>query len=102
MLSMTEIWFRNINGQKKNLSVFLDLKKTFDTVNHDVLLMKLLAYGVTDFAHCWFTSYLTGRERYCYIDGKSSNKHLVQCGIPPWSCLGPLLFIIYMNDFENV
>ena len=41
------------------------------------------------------------REQYCYVEGKSSNKRLVQCGIPQGSCLGPLLFIIYMNDFEK-
>ena len=84
-----------------NLSVLLDLKKAFDTVDHDVLLSKLSAYGVTDLAHGWFTSYLAGREQYFYVEGKSSNKRLVQCGIPQGSCLGPLLFIIYMNDFEK-
>ena len=98
-MNITETWFRNINEQKTNLSVFLDLKKAFDTVDHDVLLSKLSAYGVTDLAHGWFTSYLAGREQYCYVEGKSSNKRLVQCGIPQGSCLGPLLFIIYMNDF---
>ena len=101
ILNMTETWSNNINEQKTNLSVFLDLKKAFDTVDHDVLLSKLSAYGVTDLAHGWFTSYLTGREQYCYIEGKSSNKRLVQCGIPQGSCLGSLLFIIYMNDFEK-
>ena len=101
IMNITETWFRNINEQKTNLSVFLDLKKAFDTVDHDVLLSKLSAYGVTDLAHGWFTSYLAGREQYCYVEGKSSNKRLVQCGIPQGSCLGPLLFIIYMNDFEK-
>ena len=87
--------------QKTNLSIFLDLKIAFDTVVNDVLLSKLSAYGVTDPARGWFTSYLTGREQYCYVEGKSSNKRLVQCGIPQGSCLVPLLFIIYMNDFEK-
>ena len=96
-----ETWFRNINEQETNLSVFLDLKKAFDTVDHDILLSKLSAYGVTDLAHNWFTSYLAGREQYCYVEGKSSNNRLVQCGIPQGSCYGPLLFIIYMNDFEK-
>ena len=64
-------------------------------------MSKLSAYGVTDLAHGWFTSYLAGREQYCYVEGISSNKRLVQCGIPQGSCLGPLLFIIYMNDFEK-
>ena len=100
-MNITETWFRNSNEQKTNLSVFLDLKKVFDTVDHDVLLSKLSAYGVTDLAYGWFTSYLAGREQYCYVEGKSSNKHLVQCGIPQGSCLGPLLFIIYMNDFAK-
>ena len=76
-------------------------KKAFDTVDHDILSSKLSAYGVTDLAHSWFTSYLAGREQHCYVEGKSSNNRLVQCGIPQGSCLGPILFIIYMNDFEK-
>ena len=101
ILNMTETWFKNSNEQKTNSSVFLDLKKAFDTVDHDVLLSKLSAYGVTDLAHGWFTLYLTWRDQYCYIESKSSSKRLAQCGIPQGSCLGPLLFIIYMNDFEK-
>ena len=76
-------------------------KKAFETVGHAVLLSKLSAYGVTDLAHGWLTSYLAGREQYCYVEGKSSNKRLMQCGIPQGSCLGPSLFIIYMNYYEK-
>ena len=101
ILNMTETWFKNINEQNTNLSVILDLTKAFDIVDHDVLLSKLSAYGVTDLAHGWFTSYLTATEQHCCVEGKSSNKRLEQCGIPQGLCLGPLLFIIYMNDFEE-
>ena len=83
------------------MSVFLDLKKAFDTVDHDILLSKLSALGVTGKEHCWFTSYLQNREQFCCIDGQKSSTSSIECGIHQGSCLRPLLFIIYVNDFER-
>ena len=83
------------------MSVFLDLKKAFDTVDHDILLSKLSALGVIEKTHCWFTLYLRNREQFCRVDGQNSSTKSVNCGIPQGSCLGPLLFIIYVNDFER-
>ena len=84
-----------------NLNIFLDLKKAFDTVDHTTLLLKLLNYGIESTSYNWFTSYLTNREQFCHWDGACSSRDILKCDIPQCSCLGPLLFLLYINDFEN-
>ena len=83
-----------------NMSDFLDLKIVFDTVDHDLLMSKLAAYGITGGPHQWFSSYLKRREQYCQIRGVRSSCRVAKYGIPQGSGLGPILFIIYeTNDF---
>ena len=101
LLNVTDSCFSNINNRKINISIFLDLKKAFDTVDHEILISKLTKYGVVGTPLRWFTSYLTDRKQYCQIDGHKSSLKSVHCGIPHGSCLGPLLFILYVNDFEQ-
>ena len=84
-----------------NLAIFLDLRKAFDTVDHSILIKKLNSYGIVDRTRDWFESYLTNRTQFCILNGNKSKQRRVTCGIPQGSCLGPLLFIIYLNDFEN-
>ena len=81
--------------------VVLDLQKAFDTVNHTILLGKLRAVGLAENSIKWFDSYLTGRNQVVDIDGVYWEPREVTCGVPQGSILGPLLFLVYVNDMVS-
>ena len=82
--------------------MLIDLSKTFDTVDHAILLKKLELYGITDRNYAWIKSYLANRLQYIQIDENSRTEFcVVKCGVPYGSILGPLLFLLYVNDLKN-
>ena len=98
----TNSWLLNMDNGHSNAVIFLDLRKAFDTVDHNIMLKKLASYGMPDDELQFFKSYLTHSTQYCSANGKMSSFANVTCGVPQGSILGLLLFIIYVNDRPSV
>ena len=101
VLEATDSWAFDMDRGNVNAVVFLDLKKAFDTIDHDVLLAKLSLYGIQEPAYDWFKSYLNNPTRKCVVNGSLSEVCTLGCRVPQGTILGPLLFLIYVNDLPN-
>ena len=84
-----------------SLGVYLDLSKAFDTVDHSILLQKLQFYGIKGVAFNWLKNYLSDRQQYVVYNGVKSDMGKINCGVPQGSILGPLLFLLYVNDMHT-
>ena len=91
-----------MNKKQIAMLLLIDFSKAFDMVNHDILLYKMEHYGIRGIANKWFRSYLHDREQYVSVQGSYSDKQKLKYSVPQGSILGPLLFIIYINDMPNI
>ena len=101
LLKNTDDWYSGLGTGQIVGTVFIDFKKAFDTVDHDLLCKKLEHYGVQQRELSWLQSYLSSRKQHCRIGGVDSETGEVEVGVPQGSCLGPLLFLIYIYDLAS-
>ena len=102
LTELTELIADSLEKKEQPLGLFIDLRKAFDTIDHNILFNKLHYYGVRGTALDWIKSYFHERKQFVSIGSTKSMTSDIRCGVPQGSILGPLLFIMYVNDLKNV
>ena len=92
----------SVENKRYSIGIFIDLKKGFDTLDHQLLIEKLKFYDIRHIASQWLNSYLKNREQFVLYNNVESDMGWVRCGVPQGSLLGPSLFLLYRNDLCNV
>jgi hypothetical protein len=99
---MCDDLLKNMDNGELNCVVFPDVRKAFDSINHEILLDKMHNFfGITGTQLKWFVSYLNNREQQCLINGQLSSPKTITCGVPQGSIMGPFLFLLYINDMPD-
>ena len=102
LIKLIDSIYDSFNQYKYTVGVFIDLPKTFDTVDHNILIDQLNSYGIKNNSLKWFSSYLSNRKQFIQAGAMKTSSLDIICGVPQGSILGPLPFIIYVNDLCNI
>ena len=102
ILRVTELMRKTIETKNMGLALFIDLREAFDTVNHCILLEKLCAYGFRGKINKLILRYLTNRQQFVVNSNGNSRQQVISHGVPQCSVLGPLFFLLYINDINKI
>ena len=102
LTEVTDYIYKSLDEGNYMFGIYIDLKKAFDTVQHDILLNKIRHYGIRGTAFEWFKSYLTKRKQYVITNGIQSDiSELCEYGVPQGSVLEPMFFLLFINDINK-